>query len=103
MTARQIAYPHAFLTKNGMSNNSAHKMLSGSAVQVNFRQLTSLCVALNCTPNDLFALRDLPLPENHQLKIIQDITDPVINPRDFYKDKSFPEIKAMDKDADQQY
>lgn len=95
MTARQITYPHAFLTKNGISGNSADKMLNGTAVQVNFRQLTTLCLALNCTPNDLFSLRDMQLSEAHQLNKLHDINDPIINPKDFYKGKSLEEIRTM--------
>lgn len=101
MAARQITYPHAFLVKSGISNNSAHKMLNGTAVQVNFRQLTALCLALNCTPNDLFSLRDMQLPEHHQLNKLQDINEPVINPEDFYKGKSLEEIRAMQNRTDE--
>jgi DNA-binding Xre family transcriptional regulator len=41
---------------------SVNKMLKGEAVQINFRQLTTLCENLNCTPNDLFSLRGMQLP-----------------------------------------
>lgn len=95
LSARNITFPHTFLTKAGVSANSANKMLNGEAVQVNFRQLTALCLSLNCTPNDLFALREMHLPENHQLRKLQDIDSPIINPEDFYKDKSLQEIKEM--------
>ena len=95
LAIRNIKNPWAFLLPIGISRGSANKMLQGHAVQINFRQLTALCLHLNCTPNDLFALRDMQLPENHQLHQLQDITDPIINPEDFYKDKSLEEIRAM--------
>lgn len=95
LAARNILHPTAYLLKIGINSFSADKMLSGEAVQVNFRQLTALCTALNCTPNDLFALREMQLPENHQLMKLQDNTAPIINPEDFYKEKSLEEIRRM--------
>lgn len=99
MTARQVIFPHAFLRKIGISSNSVNKMLNGEAVQVNFRQLTAMCLSLNCTPNDLFSLREMQqhLPENHQLHKLQDINEPIIELQDFYKDKSLEEIRKMNE------
>ncbi|WP_379962932.1 helix-turn-helix domain-containing protein [Epilithonimonas sp. UC225_85] len=95
LTLRQITFPYAFLTKAGISGNSAQKMLNGEAVQINFRQLTALCLALNCTPNDLFARRDLQPSEGHQLNQLQDLQAPVVDPKDFYKGKSPEEIRKL--------
>lgn len=97
MTARQVIFPYAFLRKIGISSNSVNKILNGEAVQVNFRQLTAMCLSLNCTPNDLFSLRDMQshLPENHQLHRLQDINQPIVELQDFYKDKSLEEIRKM--------
>jgi DNA-binding Xre family transcriptional regulator len=99
MTARQVIFPHAFLRKIGISSNSVNKMLNGEAVQVNFRQLTAMCLSLNCTPNDLFSLREMQqhLPENHQLHKLQDINEPIIELQDFYKDKSLEDIRKMNE------
>jgi len=69
--SRNIQYPFSFLVEIGMSNSTASKMLKGEAVQINFTQLTKLCLNLNCTPNDIMALRYLPIPENHALKVIR--------------------------------
>ena len=69
--SRNIQYPFSFLTDIGMSNTTASKMLKGEAVQINFTQLTKLCLGLNCTPNDIMALRYLSIPENHALKVIR--------------------------------
>lgn len=93
LTARNILHPSAFLIKIGFNNSTATKMLKGKAVQVNFRQLTSLCLHLNCTPNDLFALRDLVPPVGHQLEKLQTINDEVINPVEKYKNMGLEEIK----------
>ena len=99
MTARQVIFPHAFLRKIGISSNSVNKMLNGEAVQINFRQMTAMCLSLNCTPNDLFALREMQqhIPENHQLHKLQDINLPIIELQDFYKDKSLEEIRKMNE------
>jgi DNA-binding Xre family transcriptional regulator len=93
--ARNIIHPAAFLLKIGINNNSANKMLKGEAVQVNFRQLTALCTHLNCTPNDLFALRDIDLPAMHQLNQLQQCTEEVKNADTFFDNKSLSEIKAI--------
>ena len=97
MTARQVIFPYAFLRKIGISSNSVNKMLNGEAVQVNFRQMTAMCLSLNCTPNDLFSLREMQqhLPENHQLHKLQDINEPIVKLQDFYKDKSLEDIRKM--------
>lgn len=95
LAARNINHPSAFLIKIGITTVTATKMLKGKAVQVNFRQLTSLCLHLNCTPNDLFALRDLVPPVGHQLQKLQSINDEVINPVEKYKNMGLEEIKKL--------
>ena len=96
LTIRNIKTPFTYLVKLGISTISASKMLRGKAVQINFKQLTSLCVALNCTPNDLFALRDMNLPPQHQLHKIDVLTDdPSVNIDDNLQWKSIDEVKAM--------
>ena len=67
LATRNILQPYAFLSRIGINSNSANKLLKGEAVQVNMKQLTLLCFNLNCTPNDLFVLRDMELPELHAL------------------------------------
>ena len=76
MTLRNVKYPSAFLVKLGLNPGSVSKMLKGEAVQLNFQQLTAMCYHLNCTPNDLFSLRELKVPEGHALKAL-----PVFTPR----------------------
>ena len=95
LSARSIDRPFAFLLKIGINTSTANKMLKGEAVQINFRQLTTLCTHLNCTPNDLFAIRNIDLPQNHQLQQLQSVEDAVLNPSTFFEGKSLEEIKEI--------
>ena len=95
LSARSIVRPFAFLLKIGINTSTANKMLKGEAVQINFRQLTTLCTHLNCTPNDLFAIRNIDLPANHQLQQLQSVEDAVLNPSTFFEGKSLEEIKEI--------
>lgn len=95
---RNIVFPTAYLIKIGINNSTATKMLKGEAVQLNFRQLTALCVNLNCTPNDLLALRQMHLADNHQLLQLQKVEDKIENPYSFFENKSVAEIKAFLKE-----
>mgnify|MGYP003616028004 FL=1 len=95
LSARSIVRPFAFLLKIGINTSTANKMLKGEAVQINFRQLTTLCSHLNCTPNDLFAIRNIDLPANHQLQQLQSVEDAVLNPSTFFEGKSLEEIKEI--------
>ena len=99
LATRNIRSPFTFLVKSGVSNTSAIKMLSGKAVQINMKQLTALCLHLNCTPNDLFALRDMQLPEHHALKdlpTVDNVAAPV-NIDQWLAGKSLEEIKELMK------
>ena len=95
LTARNIIHPTAFLIKMGINNATANKMLKGNAVQINFKQLTLLCVNLNCTPNDLFVVRDMQLAENHQLNKLRKMEDEIVNPFEQFKNMSLDEINRM--------
>lgn len=98
LAMRNIVFPTAYLIKIGINNSTATKMLKGEAVQLNFRQLSALCVNLNCTPNDLLALRQMHLADNHQLLQLQKVEDEIENPYSFFEGKSVAEIKAFLKD-----
>ena len=98
LALRNIVFPTAYLIKIGINNSTATKMLKGEAVQLNFRQLTALCVNLNCTPNDLLALRQMHLADNHQLLQLQKVEDKIESPYSFFENKSVAEIKAFLKD-----
>ena len=51
---RGIENHQKFLIKLGFSPQPAYNFLNGVAAQIKFDQLERLCLALNCTPNDLF-------------------------------------------------
>ena len=95
MAARNIKNKHGYLVTMGINNVTAQKMLKGTSVQVNYDQLTKLCLTLNCTPNDLFALRDLVPPANHQLHKLQPLSQEAVNPASFFEGKSLDEIRAL--------
>lgn len=99
MALRNIKYPSAFLIKQGLNPGSVSKMLKGEAVQLNFQQLTSMCYHLNCTPNDLFSLRELKVPEGHALNAL-----PVYTPKvkettvtEWLAGKSVEEVRELMK------
>jgi DNA-binding Xre family transcriptional regulator len=99
LVARNILHPSAYLLKIGVNSFTANKMLKGEAVQINFRQLTTLCLHLNCTPNDLMALRQMDLPETHALnalKVLSETTPTTVT--EWLKGKTLAEIEAMMKE-----
>lgn len=73
LALRGIDKPHAFLVKNGFAASTASNMLSFYPVVFKVKALEKLCIALNCTPNDLFEWRpseNSVIPENHSLKTL---------------------------------
>ncbi len=95
LASRNIIHPTTFLLKISINSASASKMLRGEAVQINFRQLTTLCLNLNCTPNDLFALRELPLPEYHALQKIPVLAETTININEWLATKTMEEVQEI--------
>lgn len=98
LAARNILHPTAYLLKIGINSNTANKMLKGEAVLVSLRQLTTLCQNLNCTPNDLMALREIDLPETHALhalKVQTQILPTTLT--EWLKGKTLSEIEALMK------
>lgn len=95
--SRNIQYPFSFLVEIGMSNSTASKMLKGEAVPINFTQLTKLCLNLNCTPNDIMALRYLSIPENHALKVIRKLEshEEFKTVDEWVMGKSFEEVREI--------
>ena len=94
---RNIKTPVRFLLNIGINPNTANKMLKGEAVQLSFTQMTSLCVHLNCTPNDLLALRDMQLPQNHALLALRKLEAPekTVDWDELMKGKSLDEIRKL--------
>jgi DNA-binding Xre family transcriptional regulator len=67
---RGINSPTAFLVNLGFRYPQASKFLKGSYEMVKTRHVEKLCVALNCTPNDLYEWTPdakTVLPESHSL------------------------------------
>ena len=96
LEARNIKNGFTALVKMGISTVTVSKILKGQAVQITMAQLTKLCLHLNCTPNDLFALRALPLPKTHPLNTLRTYTDkPGLDITAWLESKTLEEIKAL--------
>ena len=52
--ARGIEQPYKFLIKAGFVSFMAHKLKNNSVQHIRVEHIEKLCIALNCTPNDLF-------------------------------------------------
>ena len=52
--ARAIEQPYKFLVTNGFVPFIAHKYKNSKVTQIRVDHIEKLCIALNCTPNDLF-------------------------------------------------
>ena len=82
LTLRGIDKPHAFLVKNGFAASTASNMLAYYPVVFKVKALEKLCIALNCTPNDLFEWRPTEnsvITENHPLQaLVKEKTPPPI-------------------------
>ena len=95
LEARNITKPHAFLTKIGINNKMATKILSGNAIQLNFQQMTNICLHLNCTPNDLLAIRKMELPPHHALNALKKIDEQLPSIEEWLKGKTLAEVNAL--------
>ncbi|MDI1257209.1 MAG: helix-turn-helix domain-containing protein [Flavobacterium sp.] len=97
LQARCIKFPDAYLKKLGISSTTTTKLLNGEASQISARTLTKICVALECTPNDLFALRDMPLHKSHPLLNLPDykpVSD-MMSVEEFFRGKTVEEVRKM--------
>ena len=69
-TARQIEKPYSFLVKIGIAPHTAHKILNNSSHVMRLDNLTLICKALYCEPNDLLVYKpdtNHPIAETHPL------------------------------------
>lgn len=57
-TLRGIDRPFTFLVKKGFPTSTASGMLKYYPVNIKIKSLEKICLALKCTPNDLFEWRD---------------------------------------------
>lgn len=69
LKARNVLHPATFLIRAGISNASAINLLKNRLGGIKWEQLQKICIALNCTPNDLFTYTGNPsdLPVGHEL------------------------------------
>lgn len=71
---RGIEKTTAFLVRLGMDYSTASRFLKSKSQFVKIKDIEKLCIALNCTPNDLFewhADANTILPETHSLKRLE--------------------------------
>jgi hypothetical protein len=70
---RGIQKMSGFLVKLGFNYTQATKFLKAGKPTVKVKHIEQLCVALNCTPNDLFEWKagsDTILPDGHSLNAL---------------------------------
>jgi len=71
---RGIDKPHKFLVDNGFAASTASAMLTYYPIVFKVKSLEKLCVALSCTPSDLFEWRDdgkIVLQETHPINSLR--------------------------------
>ncbi len=95
---RHISTPFTFLVKTcGFSPNTAQRALNGTLRQFNVNQITALCLHLNCTPTDLFALPAIAkqnLPALHSLHSLRKVTEEKpITIQEWLQGKSIEEVQ----------
>lgn len=74
ISLRGIEKTTGFLVKLGMDYSTASRFLKSKSQFVKIKDIERLCVALNCTPNDLFEWKadaDTVLPEIHSLNALK--------------------------------
>jgi DNA-binding Xre family transcriptional regulator len=74
LSLRGIEKTTAFLVRLGMDYSTASRFLKSTSQFVKIRDIENLCVALNCTPNDLFEWKpdeSAVLPESHSLRALE--------------------------------
>jgi DNA-binding Xre family transcriptional regulator len=70
LAARQIEKPYSFLVKIGIAPHTAHKILNNNSHVMRLDNLTLICKALYCEPNDLLVYKPdtlSPIADNHPL------------------------------------
>ncbi|MFN7119808.1 MAG: helix-turn-helix domain-containing protein [Saprospiraceae bacterium] len=70
MNQRGIASPNQFLVKHGFTSYTASRILNNHLNGLSNEQLETLCVALRCTPNDLYVWQKpagMNIPPDHPM------------------------------------
>lgn len=78
MRVRGIEKHFNLLIKLGFVPSTARSFLDGTTRQVKLDQLEQLCIALNCTPNDLLEWRpdaNQSIAETHSLNVLRKKTE----------------------------
>mgnify|MGYP001413908712 CR=1 FL=1 len=78
--ARGIKNLTAHLMNFGFTYQPAFRLASGKTKSLPIHSIEKLCLALNCTPSDLFIFQpqaNEPVPENHPLKSLIPKSEPV--------------------------
>lgn len=73
LSLRGIEKVAGFMVKSEFTYQSAGRVLKSRASLIKVKDIERLCVALNCTPNDLFewkADQTTVLPEGHSLNAL---------------------------------
>ena len=68
--ARGIDKPIGFLRRQGFTDSHAFYLKEGKVIGMRLKTIEKLCIALNCTPNDLIEWipdKSLPLAKDHAL------------------------------------
>lgn len=75
---RGIKKPLPFMVKNGFSYNVAWRYFHGQVTRADLEHIETLCLQLNCTPNDLLEwhpAKDVPQNPSHPLNALRPKTD----------------------------
>ena len=67
---RGIRHPYSEMSKLGISHAVIHSLISGTQVLLKIVHVEKICLALRCTPNDLFRwapLQGANVPQSHPL------------------------------------
>ena len=91
-----IVDPLTFLIKIGFSPQTAKNILAKESKALKYHQIECLCVALKCTPNDLFAFipkEGINYPENFALLKLKPQALPEVS--EYIKSMNYEEAKAF--------
>ena len=85
LESRGITKTGVWLAAHGINRNAASRLVGDKAVRIDLVTLEKLCLAFNCTPDELFVwLPEAGMPEDHPLKKLKLKPKPV-NPIDKIK------------------
>ena len=95
---RGIEKPSAYLAKLGCVTSTAAKFMRAQSSMFKLKYVEMICVALHCTPNDLFEWKPdakTALPENHPLRALER-EEKVVNIREMLADMPIEKIARIE-------